>query len=77
MAKSRKILTVDPRKRVTLGSLAGEYEMYFANVDPKGVITLTPAELVPVAKPKPRRRRAATPKEQTPNDVSPDPDVRV
>lgn len=57
MTKSRKILTVDPRKRVTLGSLAGEYEMYVANVDAQGVITLTPAELIPVAKLKPRRRQ--------------------
>lgn len=67
MSKSRKFLALDERRRVALGTLA-RYEMYFADVSPEGVITLTPAELVPVVTPKPaRRRRAGKPKE-TDND---------
>jgi len=62
MARSRKILPVDERKRITLGSLAGEHEMYIATLSAQGVITLTPVELVPVVTPKPRRRRVAASK---------------
>lgn len=58
VARSRKFLAVDGRQRIALGSLA-RFELYFADVSPEGVITLTPAELVPVATPKPRRRTAA------------------
>lgn len=65
MPSSRKFLALDGRKRVALGALA-RYEMYLANVDAAGVITLTPAELVPVAKPKPRRPRAASKKVAAP-----------
>lgn len=72
MARSRKILTLDERRRITLGSLAGAHDMFFAHVDERGIITLTPAELVPVAQPKPRKRaprRKSVPEAASRNDA--------
>lgn len=46
MNDKRKVLEVDTRRRVTLGKLA-EHNMYIVDVEPGGVITLTPAVVVP------------------------------
>jgi len=55
------MLAVDARGRITLGSLAGDHEIFLANVSADNVITLTPAELIPVVKPRPRRRTKSIP----------------
>jgi hypothetical protein len=44
---SRLLLQLDGRRRITLGALA-EYTYYLAQVADDGVITLTPAVVVPV-----------------------------
>jgi hypothetical protein len=74
MGRSHKYYELDRRKRIALGTLA-RHDLYMANVDERGVITLTPAEVTPLASvPIPTRRRqprkkaapaaAETPQEQ-------------
>lgn len=57
MAKSRKVLILDERRRLTLGTLA-RHEMYVGTVSPEGVITLDPRVLAPAGPAKPPRKRA-------------------
>jgi hypothetical protein len=57
MARSTKFLQLDARKRLALGTLA-RHDLYLATVDARGVITLTPAEVTPLAAAPPVRKRA-------------------
>jgi hypothetical protein len=43
-----KLLELDGRRRLSLGALA-EHSYYLAEVSPDGVITLTPAVVMPVS----------------------------
>lgn len=57
MGRSTKFYELDARKRIALGTLA-RHDLYIASVNERGVITLTPAEVTPLAQvPTPIRRR--------------------
>lgn len=59
-SRSNRYYELDARRRLALGPLA-RHDLYMASVDERGVITLTPAEVTPLASPPPpvvRRRRA-------------------
>jgi hypothetical protein len=58
MGRSHKYLEVDARRRIPLGTLA-RHDMYLVTVADTGVITLTPAEVTPLAEAPPVRRRPA------------------
>lgn len=56
-SRSRRYYELDARKRIALGTLA-RHGLYIATVDERGVITLTPADVTPLASvPVPTRRR--------------------
>ncbi len=38
-----KLVTLDSRKRVSLGRLGARHDQYFVYVDERGIIVLTPA----------------------------------
>jgi hypothetical protein len=58
--QSRPILIdVDARKRCSLGRLTDGHDRYLGTVDENGVITLTPAEIVPMVR---RHRPGPAPK---------------
>lgn len=57
MGASRKIVHVDVRKRVALGSFA-RAETYLMDIQPNGTITLTPGEFTPIAAELPARKAA-------------------
>lgn len=73
MARIRKYLELDARRRLALGSLA-RHDIYLAAVAADGVITLTPAEVTPLATPPPvvrrprARKKAAPAADATPQD---------
>jgi hypothetical protein len=59
MAGKKIVIDVDSRKRASLGRLA-RHERYIGEVSDDGVITLTPAKIVPL--PPTRRRPGPQPK---------------
>lgn len=61
VSHSRTFLQLDYRRRVAIGKYA-RHEWYMLHIDDKGVITLTPVELVQAAPAPPRRRRPLTKK---------------
>lgn len=50
------LIEVDNRGRISLGRLAGENDRFLGEVDDEGVVTLTPAIVVPKTKPIQARR---------------------
>lgn len=48
MAKDQILLQLDRRRRAPLGKLAGDNTLFLATVEDDGVITLTPAKVVPI-----------------------------
>jgi hypothetical protein len=56
VGRSHKYLELDSRRRIALGSMA-RHDMYLVQVAADGVITLTPAEVTPLATPPPVRKR--------------------
>ena len=64
-SKIRRWVTLDHRGRIAVGTFA-RHDLYLLNVDEQGIITLTPAEMVPVTpapivrKPRKRSTRPAT-----------------
>lgn len=56
MGRSHKYLELDARRRIALGHLA-RHDLYLVQVGADGVITLTPAEVTPLATPPPVRKR--------------------
>jgi hypothetical protein len=65
MGRSHKYLEVDARRRIPLGVLA-RHDMYLVTVAPTGIITLTPAEVTPLAEAPPVRRRPPARKKAAP-----------
>jgi hypothetical protein len=64
-SKSRRWVTLDHRKRVAIGQFA-RAELYLLTVDEQNVITLTPADVVPVPAPPVKR----TPRKRTPKKAA-------
>jgi hypothetical protein len=58
MGRSHKYLEPDARGRFALGSMA-RHHLYLVTVAADGIITLTPAEVTPLAAAPPVRKRPA------------------
>jgi hypothetical protein len=56
MGRSHKYLEPDARGRLALGSML-RHDMYLVQANAEGVITLTPAEVTPLASAPPVRKR--------------------
>jgi hypothetical protein len=70
--RSTRFFELDARKRIALGTLA-RHHLYLAAVDERGVITLTPAEVLPLSTPpvvprKRARKKAAPAAAETPQE---------
>lgn len=58
MGRSHKYLEPDARGRLALGAML-RHDLYLVQADDRGVITLTPAEVTPLATAPPVRKRRA------------------
>jgi hypothetical protein len=72
MPRSVRVFELDARKRIALGTLA-RHDLYLAAVDQLGIITLTPAEILPLSTPpvaprKRARKKAAPAVAETPQE---------
>lgn len=60
---SRKYVELDHRRRVAIGRYA-RHDLYLLTVSAEGIITLTPAELMPLPTPPPVRKRVPRPRKK-------------
>lgn len=68
MGRSHKYIELDARRRIALGHLA-RHDLYLVQVAADGVITLTPAEVTPLATPPPVRKRRAPQKKAAATEI--------
>jgi hypothetical protein len=65
MGRSHRYIELDARRRIALNHLA-RHDLYLVQVDERGVITLTPAEVTPLVTPPPVRKKRAPQKKAAP-----------